>query len=189
MYEIDKAVTTIENAGNTQIVILHCVSTYPPIDTDVNLNNIKTLMATYPNYSIGFSDHTLGTAIPLASVALGACIIEKHFTLDKDMEGWDHKVSATKDEMKEIVENSKRVANALGSFRITASESDEKKREFRRSIVITRAMKQGDIIQADDIDYKRPGGGFEPKMTEFLIGRSVNKDLRFDHILTKEDIV
>lgn len=189
LYEIDKAVKTIENAGNNQIVILHCVSTYPPVDSDVHLNNIKTLMATYPEYPIGFSDHTLGTAIPLASVVLGACLIEKHFTLDKNMEGWDHKVSATKDEMREIVENAKRVSDAMGSFRITATESDEKKREFRRSIVLTREMKKGEVITYEDIDYKRPGGAFDPEMTEFIVGRTVNKDLKFDHILTKEDII
>lgn len=189
LYEIDKAVKTIENAGNNQIIILHCVSTYPPVDSDVNLNNIKTLMATYPDYPIGFSDHTLGTAIPLASVALGACLIEKHFTLDKDMEGWDHKVSATKDEMQEIVENSKRISDALGSFRITATESDEKKREFRRSIVITREMNKGEVLQVEDIDYKRPGGGFDPEMTEFIVGRTLSRDLPFDHILTNEDLV
>jgi len=189
LYEIDKAIKTIENAGNNQIVILHCVSTYPPVDSDVNLNNIKTLMATYPEYPIGFSDHTLGTAVPLASVALGSCLIEKHFTLDKNMEGWDHKVSATKSELMEIVENSKRISDALGSFRITASESDEKKREFRRSIVITRDMKKGEIIQEEDIDYKRPGGGLDPEMINFLIGRTVNKDLNNDYILTKEDII
>jgi len=189
LYEIDKAVKTIEDAGNKDIVILHCVSTYPPVDTDVNLNNIKTLMATYPDYPIGFSDHTLGTAIPLASVALGACLIEKHFTLDKSMEGWDHKVSATQDEMQEIVTNAARVSDALGSFRITATESDEKKREFRRSIVLRKALKKGDHITAEDIDYKRPGGGFDPEMTEFLIGRQVSKDLPFDHIIAKEDLV
>jgi N-acetylneuraminate synthase len=189
LYEIDKAIKVIEDAGNTQIVILHCVSTYPPEDKEVNLNNIKTLMSTYPEYPIGFSDHTLGTAIPVASVALGAYLIEKHFTLDKNMEGWDHKVSATKDEMQEIVENSMRVSTALGSFRLTAPESSEKKKEFRRSIVITREMKKGEVIQAEDIDYKRPGGGFDPEMTAFLIGRTVNKDLTFDHIITTEDIV
>lgn len=189
LYEIDKAVKTIENAGNNQIVILHCVSTYPPKDKEVNLNNIKTLMTTYPAYPIGFSDHTLGISIPLAAVALGACLIEKHFTLDKNMEGWDHKVSATKDEMKEIVENATRVSDALGSFRITATESDEKKKEFRRSIVLTREIKKGEVIKAEDIDYKRPGGGFDPEMTDFVVGRTVNKDLKFDHILTKEDIV
>lgn len=189
LYEIDKAVKTIENAGNSKIIILHCVSTYPPVDSDVHLNNIKTLMMTYPEYPIGFSDHTLGIAIPLASVALGACLIEKHFTLDKNMEGWDHKVSATKDEMKQIVENSKRIHEAMGSFRITATESDEKKREFRRSIVLAREMKKGEVISPEDIDYKRPGGAFDPEMTEFVVGRTVNKDLKFDHILTKEDIV
>jgi N-acetylneuraminate synthase len=189
VYEIDKAVQVIEKAGNTDIVILHCVATYPPVDYDVNLNNIKTLMNMYPDYPIGFSDHTIGTAIPLASVAIGACLIEKHFTLDKDMEGWDHKVSATKEEMAEIVSNSIRICDALGSFRIKATETEEKKREFRRSIVITRDMKEGDVIKAEYIDYKRPGGNLNPEMTEFIIGRTVNKNLENDHILTKEDIV
>ena len=77
----------------------------------------------------------------------------------------------------------------MGSFRISATESDEKKQEFRRSIVITRDMKEGDIIQGKDIDYKRPGGNFNPEMTDFIIGRTVNKDLENDHILTKNDIV
>lgn len=189
LYEIDKAINAIESVGNTDIIILHCVSTYPPSDNDVNLNNIKTLMSSYPDYPVGFSDHTLGVAIPLAAVALGACVIEKHFTLDKDMEGWDHKVSATKDELATIVENSVRISYALGSYRITATESDEKKREFRRSVVITRAISAGDTIQEDDLDFKRPGGGLNPEMVEFLIGRQVNKDLPFDHVITKDDIV
>ncbi len=189
LHEIDKAVRVIENAGNTKICILHCVSTYPPVDTDVNLNNLTTLMNTYPDYPIGFSDHTIGIEIPLASVALGASLIEKHFTLDKNMEGWDHKVSATKDEMIGIVCGAKRINDALGSFRISAPESDEKKAEFRRSIVITRDMKAGEIILVDDLDYKRPGTGLKPEMTDFVIGMKVNKDLVFDHILQKEDLV
>lgn len=189
LYEIDKAVKTIELAGNKEIVILHCVSTYPPVDSDVNLNNIKTLMEAYPDYCVGFSDHTIGIEIPLASVAMGACVIEKHFTLDKEMEGWDHKVSATKNELSAIVNGAKRINEALGSFRITATESDDKKAEFRRSIVITRTMKKGEILQLDDLDYKRPGTGLKPEMTEFIVGMSINKDLPFDHILTKEDIV
>ena len=125
LYEIDKAVKTIEKAGNNKIVILHCVANYPPADNDVNLNNIKTLMSTYPEYPIGFSDHTLGTAIPLAAVTLGACLIEKHFTLDKNMEGWDHKVSATKNEIQEIINNAGRINDAMGTHRIKAIESDE----------------------------------------------------------------
>ena len=189
LYEIDKAVKTIENTGNKNIVILHCVSTYPPKDGDVNLNNIITLMKAYPDYPIGFSDHTLGTAIPLASVALGACLIEKHFTLDKNMEGWDHKVSANKDEMKIIVEGSKRISEAMGSFRVAATETYERKQEFRRSIVLARDMKKGEVIKYTDIDYKRPGTGIKPEMTDFVIGRMINKDLKYDHILSREDII
>jgi len=189
LHEIDKAVKTIENAGNRQIIILHCVATYPPVDTDVNLNNIKTLMNAYPDYPIGFSDHTLGVTIPLSAVTLGSCVIEKHFTLDKNMEGWDHKVSATKDEMSYIVENSQRIVDALGSFRITATESDEKKVEFRRSIVLTKDLKEGTVLTEEDIDFKRPGVGFSPEMTNFIVGRTLNKDLKFDHILTTKDIV
>ncbi|MDK9762814.1 N-acetylneuraminate synthase family protein [Vibrio sp. D420a] len=189
MYEIDKAVKCIEATGNKNIVILHCVSTYPPVDSDVNLNNIKTLMSTYPEYSVGFSDHTIGTEIPLASAAMGACLIEKHFTLDKNMEGWDHKVSANKTELSMIVNGVKRINDALGSYRISAPETEEKKAEFRRSIVLTRAMKAGEAIQTSDLDYKRPGTGLKPEMTDFVIGMTVKKDLPFDHILCKEDLV
>lgn len=189
MYEIDRAIKCIESTGNKNIVILHCVSTYPPVDHDVNLNNIKTLMSTYPEYCVGFSDHTIGTDIPLASAAMGACLIEKHFTLNKDMEGWDHKVSANKDELITIVNGVKRINDALGSYRISAPETDEKKSEFRRSIVLTRALKNGDIIQASDLDYKRPGTGLKPEMTDFVVGMAVNKDLPYDHILCKDDLV
>ncbi|MBV1952754.1 MAG: N-acetylneuraminate synthase family protein [Cycloclasticus sp.] len=189
LYEIDRAVKVIEEAGNRQIVILHCVATYPPEDSDVNLNNMKTLMECYPDYPVGFSDHTSGIDIPLASAAMGACIIEKHFTLDKNMEGWDHKVSANSDELLAIVTGVKRINDALGSFRITASESDEKKAEFRRSVVLTKAKKKGEVICMEDIDYKRPGTGIAPGMTDFIIGMKLNKDCGFDHVLTKDDIV
>lgn len=189
LYEIDRAVKVIEQAGNKNIIILHCVATYPPLDVNVNLNNLKTLRNNYPDYPIGFSDHTIGTVIPLAACALGACLIEKHFTLDKNMEGWDHKVSATKDELKDIVDNSIKISEALGSFRVSATETEEQKKEFRRSIVLTRNMDKGELIKLDDIDYKRPGGGFSPEMTQFVIGRTINRSLEFDHLLTSEDIV
>jgi len=187
LHEIDKAIKTIENTGNVQIVILHCVASYPPVDSDVNLNNIKTLMKLYPDYPIGFSDHTLGTAIPLASVALGVCLIEKHFTLDKNMEGWDHKISATKDEMKEIVENAARVSEAMGSFRITATESNEKKKEFRRSIVASRRIMTGDVITEGMIDFKRPGTGMPPESMSYIIGKKANRNIEYDEIINFED--
>lgn len=189
LHEIDKAVRTIENVGNRQICILHCVSTYPPVDKDVNLNNITTLMNNFPDYPVGFSDHTIGFEIPLAAISKGACLIEKHFTLDKNMEGWDHKVSATREELKIISSGAERIVEALGSFRISATESSEKKTEFRRSVVLTRNMSAGEVISSTDIDFKRPGSGIKPELAEFIIGMSVNKDLAKDHILEKSDLL
>ena len=91
--------------------------------------------------------------------------------------------------MKELVKNSNRIFHALGSLRVAATETDEKKKEFRRSIVLARAMGKGEIIKSEDIDYKRPGTGFNPGMTKFIIGRKINKDLEYDHILTENDLV
>ena len=124
--EIDLAVRTIEKAGNNSIILMHCVSTYPPEDKDVNLRNITTLMSNYPDYPVGFSDHTIGCDIPLASVALGACIIEKHFTLDKSLPVTT--VSATPDELTQIVNGSLRIHQSLGSYRVTSPESERQKR-------------------------------------------------------------
>ncbi len=188
LHEIDKAVRTIENAGNDQIVILHCVAIYPPKDDEINLNNIKTLMATYP-YPIGFSDHTLGTCVPLAAAALGACLIEKHFTLDKSMFGWDHKVSADLEELKVIVNDSRKINTALGDRRIRAVESEEKKREFRRSIVLKNDLRKGDVISMSNIDYKRPGGGILPEFTEQVVGRIAKNDIKGDYPLNWKDLM
>ncbi len=186
LYEIDKAIRTIENTGNDQIVILHCVSIYPPKDEEVNLNNITTLQNIY-DYPIGYSDHTLGATIALASVVKGACIIEKHFTLDKNMFGWDHKVSADSEDLKTICAESKRIYKAMGNKRIYREENDERVVEFRRSIVLTRNMKKGEIITEKDIDFKRPGRGIEPGYANIIIGRKLNKDLKYDDIITFED--
>lgn len=187
--EIDEAVRTIENCGNNQIIILHCVSNYPPDDKDVNLRNINTLQSCYPQYPIGFSDHTIGYQIPLAAVALGASLIEKHFTLDKTMEGWDHKVSADRVDLKNMVDGTKRIIDAMGTYRVSAPESDEKKQEFRRSIVVNKAVSAGYIFKREDFDFKRPGTGIQPKYLDFVVGRKAAKDMPFDHILNKEDLV
>ena len=105
--EIEKALETIKNEGNNKIILLHCISIYPPEHKDINLNNIKMLQDAF-GFPVGFSDHSIGTAVPLASIALGACVIEKHFTIDKNLPGWDHQISADTLEMKQIVEESKK---------------------------------------------------------------------------------
>lgn len=187
--EIDRAVRTLEGTGNTDICVLHCVATYPPLDEDVNLNNIKTLMAAFPEYPIGFSDHSLGFELPLASAALGVSVIEKHFTLDKEMEGWDHKVSADKSELSVIASGTLRVAKALGSSRLQTTESPEQISEFRRSIVLSRSLLEGHKVTMDDLDFKRPGRGFPPEYAEYIVGRMTSQALDIDHILKPEDLL
>jgi len=186
--EIEKAVKIIEKEGNSKIIILHCVAIYPPEDKDLNLKNISMLQKTF-GYPVGFSDHTISFAAPLASVALGACIIEKHFTTDKDLPGWDHEISANPEDMKIIVKNSKIINNSLGQFKRTVSiAEEEKKKVFRRSIVLNKNLKAGDIIKEDDIDLKRPGNGLTPDQINFVIGKKLNKDVQADYLLTKDDI-
>lgn len=180
LYEIDRAIRTIERAGNRQIVILHCVSIYPPQDRQVNLNNIDTLRSLYPDYPIGFSDHTLGITIPIASVAKGVCLIEKHFTLDKQMPGWDHKVSANPEEMRLICSETKRVREALGSGRIAVQETEERIQSFRRSIVTTRTVRAGEVLTRADLDFKRPGVGIAPEYVDQVVGRTAKVNLEFD---------
>ncbi len=184
--EIDRAVRRIEEAGNNELIILHCVSLYPPEDNQVNLNNMETLRKNY-SYPVGFSDHTLGFSISLAAVAKGACIIEKHFSLDKNMFGWDHKISADFDELKTIVNESVRIHKAIGSYRIAVNEDDERIKAFRRSIVAARKIKRGEIITKDMLDFKRPAEGIEPGYIDFIIGKTAKRDIEYDEIIKIED--
>jgi sialic acid synthase SpsE len=186
--EIGQAIKTIENEGNKRIVILHCVSIYPPKYEDIHLNNIVMLQKTF-NYPVGFSDHTIGTSIPLAAVALGSCLIEKHFTLDKDMPGWDHAISANPQELKEIVLESKNICKSLGSFKRIVSEAEEAKKQiFRRSIVALRNIPENDVIQETDIGYKRPGSGISPNETKYVLRRVVKKALQKDDLISWDDL-
>lgn len=185
--DVNKAIECLENNGCTEIVILHCVSIYPPEDTQVNLNNIDMLRMNY-GYPVGYSDHTLGTIAPIMSVAKHVCIIEKHFTLDKNMEGWDHKVSADPEELKQIVDAAQRGTKMLGSYRKVVNENEERRHAFQRSIVAARNIEQGTIITEEDLDYKRPGTGISPQYYKEVIGRTAKRAIQYDQIICKEDI-
>lgn len=186
--EIENAVKVIESEGNTQIILLHCISIYPPDYRDINLNNIPMLRQTF-DFPIGFSDHTIGVSIPLASVALGSCIIEKHFTLDKDLPGWDHEISADPKEMKVIVEESKNIVASLGSYRRIVSAAEEnKKLKFRRSVIINKDLKRGHILTEDDLIFKRPGTGIRPDEACYVIGRALNRDILHDELVLWKDL-
>ena len=185
--EIKKAVKTIESKKNYKIVILHCVAIYPTPDKLSNINSIDVLKKVF-KYPIGYSDHTLGFGVSLAAVSKNICLLEKHFTLDKKMFGWDHKVSITPDELKIICRESKRIAKALGSKSIVVPESKKRKEEFRRSIVITKDLKIGHTIKEVDLDFKRPGTGISPGKILNVIGKKMKKNLSKDTILTFKDI-
>ena len=187
--EIENAIQTIEKEGNNNIVILHCISIYPPAYEDINLKNIAMLKQTF-NYPVGFSDHTIGTSISLASVVFGSCVIEKHFTLDENLPGWDHEISADPEELKEIVIESKKIVKSLGSYkRIVSNSENEKKNKFRRSIVTLRKLEKGEVIKLSDLTFKRPGTQIAPDELKYVLGRKINKSIDKDVVLKWEDLI
>lgn len=186
LVEVDEAIRTIQECGNNEIVILHCVSIYPPEDNEVNLNNIDMLRNLY-KYPVGYSDHTLGFTAPVLAIAKGACIIEKHFTLDKNMFGWDHKISADVDELRIICNECNRASQMLGSYYKATNESEERKNAFRRSVVAANNIKKGQIIKEEDLDFKRPGTGIEPKHINFIVGKAATRDIFYDELIKMGD--
>lgn len=187
--EIERALEVLEGGGAGPVIILHCVSIYPPEHDDINLRNIPMLAEAFES-PVGFSDHTIGTAIPLASVALGACVIEKHFTLDRQLEGWDHWISATPEELREIVEQSALIQRSLGRSRRVVSQAEiEKRKTFRRCIVVRRDLSKGHVLEQDDLDFKRPGTGINPDETRYVVGRTLKVDIEADHELAWTDLL
>jgi len=176
--EIERALGILRAGG--AVALLHCVSIYPSPPDQVNLKNILTLQSAF-DVPVGYSDHSLGAAIPLASVSLGACIIEKHFTLDKGLEGWDHAISADPAEMAYLVHESRNVFAALGSSVRTVNESQmEKRKVFRRRLVARRNFQSGEVLSASDFDFKRPGNGIRPDELEYVVGRPIARDVAFE---------
>ena len=187
--EIEAIVNLIPEKCRHNVTLLHCVSLYPPKDEIVNLRFIETLRQKY-GMAVGYSDHTLGFEIPLAAVAMGASVIEKHFTLDKNMPGWDHRVSADPAEMKIICSASKRIADALGDGIKRVSDDELAKRlKFRRTITTARALKAGEEIRYEDILFKRPGTGISADKYKDIIGRHVSRDIDENKTLFWEDLV
>ena len=187
--EIETAVRTVREAGNDEVALLHCVSIYPPDYDSIRLRNIPMLRDAF-GVPVGFSDHTLGTANPLAAVAAGACVIEKHFTIDKDMEGWDHAISADPAELRTIVDEGRHVFAALGSReRVVSAAEVEKRERFRRSLVTREALGRGHVLTERDLTAKRPGTGVSPAELSYVVGRSLAADVGEDHVLRWEDLV
>lgn len=186
--EIDLAVKTLYEAGCPEVVLLHCITNYPTLDENVNLRMISHLRKIFPNIPIGYSDHTLpenGEGILAAAVALGARVLEKHFTFDQARPGYDHKISSDYLNIRRVVAQVRRVEAALGN-RIKAPAPSEAKARLhaRRSVVVSRDVRKGTVLSVDMLEVKRPGTGIEPAFLEKVIGMRINKDVEADTILT-----
>ncbi len=175
--EIDEAVRTAKEAGCSDIILLKCTSSYPASPADSNLMTIPHLKQLF-GCPVGLSDHTLGIGVAVASVALGAVLIEKHFTLSRADGGVDAAFSLEPEEMRMLVEETKRAWQALGTVRYGPTETEKKSLKFRRSLYIVKDLKAGDVLSPENIRIIRPGYGLSPKYYEVVLGRRVREDVR-----------
>lgn len=188
--ELKHAVEVILSEGNDQICLLHCISIYPAEPDTIHLNNILGLRELFPEIPIGFSDHSLGTDLSIAAIAMGARIIEKHFTLDKNRVGMDNNMAIEPEEMTRLVDGCNRVYEALGSKERVVSEAEyEQRKNMRRSLILTRNMSAGEIITEADLDAKRPGTGIAPNEKYRVIGKKLVNDVNADELLNESDFI
>jgi N,N'-diacetyllegionaminate synthase len=181
--EIHAAVDALNAGGAGEITLLHCTTEYPAPFEDVNLNAMDTLRKEF-GLKVGYSDHTKGICVPLAAVAKGAVIIEKHFTLDRNLEGPDHKASLEPKELKEMVENIRRVEAALGTGIKEPAPSEIKNMAIaRKSIVAKTKIKKGEIYTTENITTKRPGSGISPMRWHEILGSRANRDYEEDELI------
>ena len=189
MEEVRRAVGAIEDVDNPQICILHCIAIYPPEIATIRLNNILGLRAEFPRYPIGFSDHSLGLEMPIASVALGAALIEKHLTLDRKKIGMDNQMATEPEEMKQLVQSCENVHAALGGMeRLVLPAELEQLKKMRRSIVATRDLPAGTVLQPGDLGAKRPGTGLPPEQLDTLPGRTLKNAVKADSLILGSDL-
>ncbi len=183
--DINRALTTLLESGATkdQITLLHATSEYPCPFQEVNLRAMQTIKDAF-NVRVGYSDHSNGIHIPIAAAALGACVIEKHFTLDKLMSGPDHKASLEPHELKDMVKSIRDIELALGDGIKKATHSELKNiAVIRKSIVAARHILAGEIFSEDNITIKRPGTGISPIMWDYVLGQKAKKDFLIDELI------
>ena len=185
MEDITAAVNVLVMHGTDkqQITVLHCNTQYPTPMQDVNLLAMQTI-AKEIGVKVGYSDHTLGIEIPIAAVALGATVIEKHFTLNRNMEGPDHKASLEPDELKAMVSAIRNVEKALGSFEKIVSVSEiENKNVARKSIVAAKFIAKGEALTEENLTVKRPGNGISPMKWDDVIGKAASRNFEEDELI------
>jgi N,N'-diacetyllegionaminate synthase len=182
--ETEEALETIREGGMQEIILLHCVSTYPAKAEDMNLRAMVSLRDTF-RLPVGLSDHSLGITIPIAAVALGACVIEKHFTLDRSLPGPDHQASLEPEELKQMIKAIREVEKAMGDGnKVPTEEEKQIQKVARRSLVARVNIPKGAIITEAMLDIKRPGTGVEPKYMNKVIGAVARCRIEQDEPLT-----
>lgn len=182
--DIEDAINAVKEEADVGIALLHCAINYPPPLKDLNLRAIQTLKQAF-QVPVGYSDHTLSTTIPAVCVALGARIIEKHFTLDRTLKGPDHVFALEPHELREMVKNIRDTEQALGiPIKFRPKSEDNLYKLARRSIIARKNIPKGKIIEASDLIIKRPGYGIQPKFLKIIIGREARKDIEEDDIIT-----
>lgn len=186
--EVADAVKVLIENGASDITLLHCTTEYPAPYEDVNLKAMETMRDAF-DLPVGYSDHTKGLEIPVAAVARGACVIEKHFTLDRNMEGPDHKASIEPDELKQMVSMIRHVEVAIGDGVKKVSASEAKNQDIaRKSIIAKTTIKAGDTFTEDNITTKRPGNGINPMHWFELIGKKAKHDYEEDYLIEKDEL-
>ena len=181
--EVDEAIDIFKENGGNKITILHCTTEYPTPIQDVNLRAMLTLKD-HCGCDVGYSDHTLGIEVPIAAVAMGAAVIEKHFTLDRNMEGPDHKASLIPDEFAMMVKCIRNVEKALGNSEKLPSDSEKKNINIiRKSIVASRDIKLGEILSEKNITTKRPGNGINPMKWKEVVGTRAVRNFKEDELI------
>lgn len=183
--EVSEAVDILTAGGidRKDIFLLHCTTQYPTPYSDVNLRAMESI-ARLGVGGVGYSDHTLGIEVPVAAVALGARIIEKHFTLDKSLPGPDHKASLEPDELAAMVKSIRHIEMALGSAEKRVTDSERPNIEVaRKSIVAARPISEGEIFTEENITVKRPGNGISPMEWDSVIGKMAKKDFPYDSLI------
>jgi N,N'-diacetyllegionaminate synthase len=182
--ETEKAIEILNEAGASDLILMHCTTNYPTPPEEVNLLAIKTLQQAF-RLPVGYSDHTMGIVVPVAAVTLGARVIEKHFTLDRNFEGPDHKASLEPGEFKDMVEAIRIIEKALGTGMKKPTTSELRiMKDVRRSLVASCDISAGDIINESNITVKRPGTGISPMMWDTIIGRRARCDIPKGMLLT-----
>ena len=183
MYEIQQAIKVLRENGCGNISLLHCTTEYPAPFEDVNLRAMEILRKTF-HVKVGYSDHTKGIEIPFAAVAMGAEIIEKHFTLDKTMEGPDHKASLEPKELEQMVTGIRNIELAMGKAEKTVTSSEQKNLKIvRKSIVAKRAIQKGEELTLENITTKRPGDGVSPMKWFEVLGTNAIRDFEEDELI------